>query len=185
MSTDAVAAPVSPPRTRTVMDSIADQLEELSNGDHALLRRMYLTRGRRQADGVVLGLLHRAGIDLEKVERNQELYARWCLVAHVGALLSGTTRRVTHTPHARLGEALLAAGYSENRLLRLTAARGEPLRDQIVRAARVLAQAGETRIDLWAIYHLAAGASDLAEKARIRLAQGYYAAAARSEGDSK
>ena len=181
MASNPVTASVSSPRQKSAMDHIAEHLHDLSNGDHALLRRMYLTRRRRQADGVVLGLLHRAGVDLDSVGRNQGAYARWCLVAHVAALLSGTTRRVTHVPDARLGKALLEAGYSESRLLRLTAARGEPLRDQIIRAARVLAQAGQTRVDLWAIYHLAAGTSDRAEAARIRLAQGYYAAAARSE----
>lgn len=185
MASNAVAVPGPLPPARTVMDRIADSIGELSNGDHALLRRMYLTGRRRQADGVVLGLLHRAGVNLEGMERNAGQYARWCLVAHVAALLSGTTRRVMHVPNARLGEALFAADYSENRLLRLTAARGEPLRDQIIRAARVLAQAGATRIDLWSIYHLAAGTTDRAEAARIRIAQGYYAATARFEGDTK
>ena len=185
MASNLVPAAVPPPRPKTAMDWIAEQIAELSNGDHALLRRMCLTRRRIQADGAVLGLLHHAGVDLDAMYRKPEAYARWCLVAHVAALLSGTARRVVHVPNARLGEALLAAGYSENRLLRLTAARGEPLRDQIVRAARVLAQADETRIDLWAIYHLAAGTTDRAETTRIRIAQDYYSAAARSEGEAK
>ena len=185
MASNAVAPNVPSDNTKTTMDHIAEQLKELSNGHHALLRRMYLTRRRQQADGVVLGLLHGAAVDLDEMQRKPGEYARWCLVAHVGALLSGTTRRVTHVPNAPLGGALLAAGYSENRLLRLTAARGEPLRDQIIRAARVLAQAGQTGIDLWAIYHLAAGTTERAEAARLRIAQDYYTAAVRSEGDAK
>ena len=80
----------------------------------------------------------------------------------------------------RLGTALHAAGYSEHRLLRLTAARGQGLEDQIIRAARMLAQAGEAPVNLWTLFHLAGRDSGKAEEARIRIAQDYYAAAARA-----
>lgn len=179
------AEPLKPSGRETVMDRIAGAIGTLSNGDHAQLRRMFLPGKQGQADGVVIGLLHRAGVDLERVERTPGAFERWRLVVHVAALLSGTTRRKLHARDDRLGAALSAAGYSEARLLRLTSTRGPALRDLLVRAARVLAQAGKSDIDLWAIYHLAAGDSERAEAARLRLAQSYYTAEARPAGDSK
>ena len=85
-----------------------------------------------------------------------------------------------HPAYWRLGTALHAAGYSENRLLRLTATRGEQLNGQIVRAARMLAQAGQAPVNLWTFLHLAGRDPDKAEEARIRIAQDYYSAAARA-----
>lgn len=165
--------------------SVAGQIANLPNGDRALLRRLYLTEASasraRAADGVVLGLLHRAGVGAPA----PEVYENWKLLAHVAAMLSGTTGKYPHASGRRLGSALQAAGYSENRFLRLTATRGEALRDQIRRAARTLAQAGETPIDLWAILRLLARDADRAREARIRIAQDYYSAVVRAEGDAK
>jgi CRISPR type I-E-associated protein CasB/Cse2 len=161
--------------------SIAGQVPHLSTGDRARLRRIYLTRSY-EADGVVVGLLHRAGVP---VSDHAEAFAPWRLLAHVAALLSGTGGVQSHAPGRRLGTALHAAGYSENRLLRLTAARGPALHEQIIRAARMLAQAGQAPVNLWTLLHLAGRDRDKAEEARIRIAQDYYGAAARSEGDTK
>ena len=166
--------------------SIAGQMQHLSTGDRALLRRLYLTQTSSsrsyQADGVVVKLLHRAGVTTPD---HLPAYEPWRLLTHVAALLSGTGAEQPHASGRRLGAALHAAGYSENRLLRLTAARGQPLSDQIIRAARMLAQAGEAPVNLWSFYHLAGRDPKAAEEARIRIAQDYYSAAARSEGEAK
>lgn len=164
--------------------SIAGQVANLSTGDRALLRRLYLTQASgsrsRAADGVVIGLLHRAGVTVPGYSEN---YEAWKLLAHVAAVLSGTGGKAPHAPGRRFGAALQAAGYSENRFLRLTAARGEPLRHQIRLAARLLAQAGEIPVDLWPVLRLAGRDAD---DTRIRIAQDYYSAQARTtEGTPK
>jgi len=161
--------------------SLAGQVAHLSTGDRAALRRIYLTRSVG-ADGVVQGLLHRAGVTPSDDPR---VFAPWRLLAHVAALLSGTGGQQPHAPGRRLGSALHAAGYSENRLLRLTAARGPALQDQIVRAGRMLAQGGQAPVNLWQVFNLAGRDPERAEAARIRIAQDYYAAAARQEGDNQ
>ena len=161
--------------------SIAAQVAHLSTGDRAALRRIYLTK-RHEADGVVIGLLHRAGVALPS---QAEAFAPWRLLAHVAALLSGTGGEQPHAPGRRLGLALHAAGYSENRLMRLTAARSEALNGQIIRAARMLARGGQAPVDLWTLFHLAGRDADEAEEARIRITQEFYTAKARAEGDPK
>lgn len=161
--------------------AIGDRLRVLSTGDHALLRRMILTR-KVAADGVVVKLLHHAGVGEALYGRD---YPAWALLVHAAALLSGTEKRNPHAPHRALGTALHAAGLSENRLLRLTVARGPALADQIMRAVRMLAQAGEVPVDLRPLLQLAGSDAAAAERARIRIAQSYYAAKARREGEAK
>jgi len=171
------------PARKDPVASIAGQVPHLSTGDRARLRRIYLTRSRG-ADGVVVGLMMRAGVEPPLPEK-QHLFEPWRLLAHVAALLSGTGGEQPHAPGRRLGLALHAAGYSENRLLRLTAARGDGLRGQVIRAARMLAQAGERPVNLWSLFNLVGNDPDRAEQARIAIAQDYYAAQARSAGDAK
>lgn len=141
------------------------------------------TPGR--AAGVVVGLLVRAGLSPERMRG--ELLHRWQLLIHVAAVLSGTGRRDPHSPNVSLGRALFAAGYSENRLMRLTAARGEALRDQIVRAARFLAAAGAAPVDLRTLHGLTDPDNERAEAARLDLARGFYAAehAGTKKGDDE
>jgi CRISPR type I-E-associated protein CasB/Cse2 len=158
--------------------SIAGQIANLSTGHRAQLRRLFLVGPHSiRADGVVAGLLHRAGV---RAEIGSAEAAAWRLIAHVAATLSGTAAEYPHAAGKRVGTALHAAGYSENRLLRLTAARGPALQDQIIRAARVLAQAGQRPVNLWTLLDLAGPWADRAEAARLRIAQDYYAADARA-----
>lgn len=180
MANEAAQEADAPDKPKDVISSIAGQVANLSTGDRAALRRIYLTRSH-QADGVVVGLLHRAGME---IPQDEDRFAAWRLVAHVAALLSGTAGQYPHASGRRLGAALQAARYSENRLLRLTAARGPALHGQIIRAARMLAQAGQVPVDLNAIRDLAGLDMGRAEQARLRIARDYYAAA-RQEGDSK
>jgi CRISPR type I-E-associated protein CasB/Cse2 len=160
---------------------IGRQLAVLSTREHALLRRMYLT-GKPAADGAVIKLLHHAGVTPARYERD---YPAWRLLTHVAALLSGTGKEQPHSRRAGFGTALQAAGYSENRLLRLTAARGAALHDHIILAGRMLARAGKAPVNLRTLLDLAGRDPDKAEQARLRIAQDYYAAAARPEGDAK
>jgi CRISPR type I-E-associated protein CasB/Cse2 len=81
-----------------------------------------------------------------------------------------------HAPGRGFGRALHEAGYSENRLMRLTAARGDALVDQVLRAGRYLAQAGAVPINLRTVHDLIADEPARAEAARLRIARDYYTA---------
>lgn len=167
---------------KNVMTSIAGQIAHLPAGHRAELRRIYLT-GSHAADGIVIGLLHRAGVT---VPGDAAAFRPWRLLVHAAALLSGTAGAFPHSRSRRLGRALHAVGLSENRLLRLTATRGGALDAQVIRAARMLAQAGERTINLWTLFDLVGTDEAAAEEARLRIAQDYYAASARSdEGDER
>jgi len=163
-----------------MMKSVSDEIRKLSTGDRAGLRRIYLTE-RHDADGVVIGLLHRIGRD---IPIRAEAFAPWRLLAHVAALLSGTGGDPSHS-RRRLGAALQAAGYSENALLRLTTARGPMLRGQIIRAARRLAQKGDGPVNLWTVFDLAGRNATKIEEARLRIAHDFYTAEAQSKKDPK
>lgn len=160
-------------RPRDPVASLAARIPGLSTGDRAMLRRMPLEAPGRGA-GVVIGLLVAAGLSPETMRK--ETFDRWALLAHVAAVLSGTGRKDPHSPRVPAGRALQQARYSENRLLRLTAARGTALRDQIVRAARYLAAAGGAPVDLRTLHDLTNPDDDRAEGARLALARGFYAA---------
>lgn len=160
---------------KNAVASIGGQLPHLSTGNRAALRRMYLTKSA-DADGVVMGLLSAAGVP-DAEWRGPASFKRWRLLAHVAATLSGTAGANPHSPARPLGQALHAAGYSENRLMRLTTARGPALTDQVVRAARYLAQAGQVPVDLNTLRGLVSDREDLAEAARLRIARDYYSAA--------
>lgn len=159
---------------REPVASISGQIPHLSTGDRAALRRLYLT-GSREAEGVVIGLLHRASVS-NAAWRSPAAFNRWRLLAHVAATLSGTQAADPHSPQVRLGRALHAAGYSQNRLMRLTTARGPALIDQVVRAARYLRQAGQVPVDLRAVRDLVSDDPARAESARLSIARDYFAA---------
>ena len=169
---------------KDVMTCISEQISDLSAGDRAALRRIFLTR-RHEADGIVIGLINGAGLNIPS---DPKFFAPWRLLTHVGAILSGTARHKPHAPNGNVGSLLFAAGYSENRLLRLVSARSIALHGQIIRAVRSLPRAKDppiNSVNLWTLFHLAGPDPDRAEEARTRIAQDYYTAVARSEGDSK
>ncbi len=183
-SEDDAAATEAEPKKNPVA-SVAGQIPRLPTGQHAALRRMYLTRNRPdEAIGVVMGLLHRAGVSQPEWS-NQAAFDRWSLLAHVAALLSGTAVLAPHAPGRKLGRALWEAGYSENRLMRLTSARGPALYDQVRRAARFLAKAGQVPVDLQTIHHLISDHPATAETARFEIARAYYDAGHARKGDAQ
>lgn len=184
-------APAQPVKPKDPVASIAGQVAKLSTGDRALLRRLYLVEASNSrtfaGDGVVIGLLHRAGVKvplepailgpLDAPPTPNPAYAAWRLLAHVAAVLSGTGGKEAHAPGGRVGSALFEAGVSPARMLRLTSTRGAALHDQVRLVARRLAQTGRP-VNLWPVYHLIADDPAAAEQARIRIAQDYQAAAA-------
>jgi len=161
--------------------SMVGQIPHLPSGHRAALRRLFLTRSDT-AVGVVTGLLVRAGAP-EAVWAGSRGFAQCELVTHVAAVLSGTAGTAPHRPGARLGRALHAAGYSDHRLMRLTSARGGALVDQILRATRVLAAAGQVPVDLRTIHQLSSDTIERAEAARLQIARDYYAAEHAREKD--
>lgn len=181
MASETIAATAVEELSGDWMRLVAGQIRYLSAGDRAALRRIELKRSPT-ADGVVVKLLTRAKVS---PARQRGDFDRWRLVTHVAAMLAGTGAAQSHAEGRSLGSALSEANYSENRLLRLMAARGEPLHDQVRRAARMLANSRKP-INLWTIYHLIGDHADKAEAARLRIAQDYYAAKARSDkGDDE
>lgn len=186
MGLDAVTAKEKPAGKgdgkRDPFASFCARIPMLPAGDRAALRRLFLTRSD-QAVGVVTGLLLGAGVP-EPEWRTTEAFARWELLAHVAAVLSGTAAIPPHQPGITLGRALHEARYSDNRLRRLTGARGPALADQIVRAARVLAAAGKAPVDLRPLRRLSFDTGDGAEAARLAIARDYYAAAYASTKDA-
>lgn len=169
-------APVDVEARRDPVASISGQIAHMSTGSRAALRRMNPLKPGRAA-GVVVGLLEKAGLPAADMEA--EKFKRWALIAHVAAVLAGTGGANPHSRARPVGRALSAAGYSENRLMRLTAARGPALVDQVVRAARYLAAAGQAPVNLWTLRDLID--PDRAEAARLRLARDYYAASHANE----
>ena len=172
------AEPVTAPdRNKDPVDSIAGQIAHLSTGDRALLRRMYLTESH-QADGVVIRLMYRSDLTAPSDPR---AFAPWRLLAHCAALLSGTSGLYPHATGQRLGAVLYETGLSENRLMRLTSARGGGLEAQVIRVMRMVAQKGQAPVNLRTLFALIGHDPEKADKARLRIAQDYYAAKARSE----
>jgi CRISPR system Cascade subunit CasB len=151
----------------------------LTSGDVAEMRRM----DPRTIDAP--GFYKLAGAVLEQdLPRGgaprTEAETRWAAIivglAHLGA---------RHRPDVRLGEGLVAAGFSELRFARLLRADSERLLDELPALARFLA-AKNTSADFTAAAYLmlSAGRSD-EESARRSLARDYYGALARRKNDSK
>lgn len=161
-------------KPKDAVASLGGQIPHLSTGDRAALRRLFLTRSA-SADGVVIGLMHRAGLPGTAWLDDAD-FGRWRLLAHFAAIVSGTAAAAPHDPRISLGRTLHAAGYSEHRLMRLTSAKGSALPDQVNRVARTLAAGGHRPVDLRTVLDLSFGTGDRAERARLRIARDYYAA---------
>lgn len=163
-----------PSGQKDVVASLASRVAGLATGDRANLRRMTIHSSARTA-GTVSGLLMSAGLS-NVGKMSDSVFRRWSIVAHCAALLSGTGRNNAHAPGWQngLGRRLQAVGYSENRLMRLTSAKGTALEGQVVRAVRFIAQSGGGPVDLRTIRDLLN--PEKAETARMAIARSYYSA---------
>ena len=174
MAPDPLSIRVPAAAPKDVLASVCGQIPLLATGDRAALRRLSLGRSE-VAIGVVTGLLVRAGALNAELD-HAGAFARWTLLAHVAAVLSGTGSRPPHSPTASLGRSLQGVGCSEHRLMRLTSARGPALTDQIRRMARMLAAAGQAPVDLRTVHRLSFDTGSGAEAARLRIARDFYSA---------
>jgi CRISPR system Cascade subunit CasB len=150
----------------------------LTTGDVAALRRMDPHRIDAPGFYKLLGSaldqqLPRGGLAREKQE------TRWAAVivglAHLGE---------RHRPGVHLGDALVSAGFSELRFVRLLRADSERLIDEIPALGRFLA-AKNTPADFAAAAHLILSADrGDEERTRRQLARDFYAALERSKHNS-
>jgi hypothetical protein len=106
---------------------------------------------------------------------SEAVFRRWSILAHCAGLLSGTGKTSAHSGEwsRSLGQRLSEVGYSEYRLMRLTSAKGSALEDQVVRAARYLAQANAAPVNMKTVRDLLDPVR--AEAARLNIARSYYA----------
>ncbi|MEH3037551.1 MAG: type I-E CRISPR-associated protein Cse2/CasB [Sphingomonas adhaesiva] len=183
MEIDDDAPAPSPQDTESPVEVFTRAISRLTNGRRAQLRRAYLTNSL-EADGIVIGLLHQAAVN---VRPDAEAQRPWKLIAHCAALLAGTGNvgAPAHVRGKSLGRALQAANVSEHRMLRLTSARGRVQESLIVQAMRRIEREGKGPIDMRVLFHLIRYADDgRGRDARLRIAQDYYAAQARSQKDN-
>jgi len=167
------AAPATPPDDW--MTSISRHVKGMSSGDRAALRRMELTKSPA-ADAVAIKILLRADVPQSRIEKD---WTRLRLIGHFAGLLSGTAALYPHEEKRGVGGALFEANFSEKRLLRLLASRGEALGDQLALAVRILSRERQP-VNLWDIYHLLGDDPVKSDAARLRMARHYYAAQAKS-----
>lgn len=176
-ATAAAQAPTAAPADW--MTSISRQTHGMSSGDRAALRRMELTKSPA-ADAVAIKMLLRADVPQARIEDD---WIRLRLIGHFAGLLSGTAALYPHDERRGVGAALFEAGFSEKRLLRLLASRGEALDDQLALAVRILSRE-RLAVNLWDIYHLLGRNPARSDDARLRMARHYYAAQARKTAAS-
>jgi CRISPR system Cascade subunit CasB len=158
--------------------SMAGQIRHLGNGERAALRRLDLTASP-VADGVIYGMLARAGVDFSRMH-DDEVDA-WRVNAFAGALQSGSGGGSAHAPNRPMGRALQRAGYSEARLMQLA---GQPSRERIMRAARLLGSKGDGPYDLRDLRRLSDPDPDIRAAATRDIVRDYFAAATRVAGNA-
>lgn len=150
----------------------------LSTGDRAQLRRLDPRDIRAAAFFKLAGSAlaeELAGPD----SRRQEQETRWAAIvsslAHLGSL---------HQPRHDLGTALVAAGFSEVRFVRLLRSDADRLVDELPALARFLAAKGAAADFSEAAALLLYAGTSAEEGARRRLARGYYAALSQAKSSS-
>ena len=164
-----------PERTRKdPVASLAGQIRHLGNGERAELRRLDLTRSPT-ADGIIYGLLARAGVDFSQM-RDDEMDA-WRVTSLAAATMSGSAGGGGHSPGRRMGQSLYHAGYSEARLMQLA---GSPSHDRLVRAVRLLSKKGGGPFDLRMVRSLADPDPQTREAAARELVRDYFTRSTRT-----
>lgn len=134
--------------------------------------------------GELMPVLVTTGLRPEGMDADRT--ARWAVLVHLVAVLSGTGHDRAHGAK-RCGAALLETGYSEARLSKLLTARGDALRGQVARLARFLRTKGAIPLDLRPLADLVLHEGQdaaRADRARLDIAQSYYAAADRASRET-
>lgn len=164
-----------PDRTRKdPVASLAGQIRHLGNGERAELRRLDLTRSPT-ADGIIYGLLARAGVEFQDI-RDDEMDA-WRVTSFAAAMMSGSAGQGAHAPGRRMGRTLYHAGYSEARLMQLA---GGSSRDRLMRAIRFLSKKADGPFDLRTVRSLADPDPQVRETAARELVRDYFSRPART-----
>lgn len=159
------------PTDRTRLAFLARRLADpgLGASARAALRRADPIVVMQQA--VFHRLVARARVDESRMAGDGWL--RWATVLHAMAI---AIRPGAPLPQRPAGEALVRAGYSESRFVRLLASHGEVLRDQVVLLAR-FTHARDEPLD-WRDFGELVLADEIrprtAERLRLRLARSYY-----------
>lgn len=141
----------------------------LGPGARAALRRGDPITVMRQA--AFHRLVARARVDESVLAADGWL--RWATVLHAMAIAIRPGAPLSQRP---AGEALASAGYSESRFMRLLAADGDTLRDQIVLLARFMHSRDESLDwrDLGELVLADGIRPHTTERVRLRLARSYY-----------
>lgn len=163
--------------TDSIVESLSEQVITLPAGKFAALRRMRSAHDVRH-DHLIADLLLKTGAPAN-IWCAPVFFEQWRFIAHAAAVLAGTARRRAHRSGSAFGSALFRAGYSESRLLRLTAARGDALFDQVRIAVYMVARAGQLPLDLATIKYLLEDCGVNSEAARLLIARRYYDAGRR------
>lgn len=164
--------PEKPPSRRSRLRELAGRLSHKSmpRGELAALRRLDPARPSEPA----LWRLLFAVLPEEEVPASEALVRRWALAVKGMALMAPLTRQESGVSGA--GAALVEIGYSEARLARLLAARGEAFEVLFLRLCRQLAAGGQ-RVnwgDLGLLALSGAEETEAAEGHRLALARAYY-----------
>lgn len=162
----AAAAPkVDRVRLAAIAHRLADP--EFGTGALASLRRSEPATVLRQP------ACHRLLLDVDEHALGADGALRWATAVHLLALLAKPGRG---WPDRTTGAALADARYSESRLARLLASRGDAFRDQAVLAARFLRgrDAACRPLDLAELALVEERAEGRADRLRHRIARDYY-----------
>jgi CRISPR system Cascade subunit CasB len=158
---------------RDLVNRIARDIDQaLGTGDVAELRRIRAHDiGQPAFWRIVATHLDPAGALPTGEEARDEAERRWAVILATMAMLRGL-----HRPGRRLGHALVDAGVTEMRLLRLLRAHGEVLADAVRVTVHQLAQPA-LQVDVSEIARLVLsdGRSD-EERVRRRVARDYFSA---------
>ena len=162
----------------SVIGKIAYAMEHyLANGDLAQLRRALPKEPYTPALWKVL--LTYVPESWTRGSQQDEKERQW------GALLQGMAMTTgLHDPHTPLGQALVHAGWSELRFVRLMQARGDDLIKEVRRSASFLASKSQTAdwSDMAQLLFNQEG--EWAERHRRRIARNYYHALYQQEKDA-
>jgi len=180
MTTLQVSDEVSTPEAsvRSVVGKIAYAMEHyLSNGDLAQLRR--ISPEEPYTPALWKMLLTYVPESWTRGPKQEEKESQWAALLQGMAMTTGL-----HDPNVSLGKALVAAGWSELRFVRLMQARGDDLFKEVRRLASFLASKAQTTDWSDVAQLLFNQQGEWAERHRRRIARDYYHALYQQEKDT-